>query len=140
MSRRSKTLTEPCRRVELTRIGHGVTVQPACPDVLCHLRGVEHVLASNCGKGCHLEAVVRTQYGVAGIGGASDKSTAEAPIGITMVGLLPAVRRLLQDHGYRVEGPPAVASLLGPFSAPLDALQVRPGWWGLIMGREGVVG
>ncbi|NQU26207.1 MAG: hypothetical protein HQ567_33385, partial [Candidatus Nealsonbacteria bacterium] len=25
---------------------------------------------------------------------------------------------------------------LGPFSAPLDALQVRPGWWGLIMGRE----
>ncbi|MFH1108042.1 MAG: CHC2 zinc finger domain-containing protein [Planctomycetota bacterium] len=29
---------------------------------------------------------------------------------------------------------------LGPFSAPLDALQARPGWWGLIMGREGVVG
>jgi len=30
--------------------------------------------------------------------------------------------------------------ILDPFSAPLDALQVRPGWWGLIMGREGVVG
>ncbi len=29
---------------------------------------------------------------------------------------------------------------LDPFSAPLDALQARPGWWGLIMGREGVFG
>jgi len=36
--------------------------------------------------------------------------------------------------------PGTLRRALGPFSAPLDALQVRPGWWGLIMGREGVVG
>ena len=45
-----------------------------------------------------------------------------------------------QTGDFRRDALNTLDGILDPFSAPLDALQVRPGWWGLIMGREGVVG
>ena len=85
------------RTVTLRRNHHALIVQPACADALEQLQTIEHVAVNDPKGGCRLKAVPRAIYKhVPRPASAAATATAEAPMGVRMVGMERAVRCLLR--------------------------------------------
>jgi hypothetical protein len=112
---------KPGTRITLSRCRHALVVQPPCADLLGQLRTIGHTLVSDGNTGCHLrrqqKAIYRSQTPWEN---PDSSSTAVEPVGMTLVGLEPAVRHLLRENGDFIEGPAPVRQLP---AADLDTVQ-----------------
>ncbi len=113
----TRTINKPAHgdRVTLYRMQHMLILQPACMETLGQLRTVQHSMTSDHIAGCRLQVDPRAIYGpLAASDDSGDTSTAGEPVGMTLAGLEPVVRLLLEDRGCSVRGPAEVRQLSAP--------------------------
>jgi len=99
--------------VTISQEQHALLVQPACDDVLSRLQGITHRLASDPHHGCYIEETVSSLFRVIDSDDDSEVGNVGMPVGCTMFGLEPVVRRLLQDD-FQLDRRNPVAPLPAP--------------------------